>query len=81
MMLLMLLLFWWSQEWADLMKREVERFTARVQVEFRGKLTAIPVPSTAETWAMFTEQCLHMLLPGTTSLQLGAFQALHGLHA
>jgi hypothetical protein len=66
-----------SQEWADMMKREVERFTARVQVELRGKVTAVAVPSTAETWGSFTDLCARLLLPGTTAVQLGELHYFH----
>jgi hypothetical protein len=59
-----------AQEWADMMKREVERFTARVPVDFRGKVASVAVTSSADTWAVFLQRCLATLLPVATQTSL-----------
>ena len=44
------------------MKREIERFTARVRVDYRGRVVAVTVASMGDTWETFTGRCLEHLL-------------------
>ena len=49
------------------MKREIERFTARVRVEFRGKVAAVAVTSSTDTWAEFTARSVQCFFPAAAT--------------